>query len=282
MNTRSRFEPKAFVQDDSVLEIYHENSKLKRSDIATFARIGMINESTEIRRVISKPFPRFRRTVRTPLLAVCGRGKDFVDIVRRRRSVREYTGRAISLAQLSCVLQIGDGMTGSLVIQDGSQWPVRSAPSPGGLFPTRIFCAAFAVEGLEPGLHYFDVTGSALDLVADKHDLRDELARITAMHATMRTAACCLILTFHPARIRFKYGERSYRFALLEAGHIAQNLLLAAEYEGLGAVALGGFIDDEVNSLCGFRNGEEVAVYLIAMGEPVSSQLHRDLTKQAG
>jgi SagB-type dehydrogenase family enzyme len=65
-------------------------------------------------------------------------------------------------------------------------------------------------------------------------------------------------------RIYFKYGERAYRFILLEAGHIAENLLLGAEYEGLGAVALGGFIDDDVNRTCRVST-DEMSIYLIVV-----------------
>jgi SagB-type dehydrogenase family enzyme len=70
------------------------------------------------------------------------------------------------------------------------------------------------------------------------------------------------------ARLESKYGERSYRFALLEAGHIAQNLLLAATAEGVAALPVGGFVEDKLNALLGLNGRDEFAVYLILLGCP--------------
>ena len=69
---------------------------------------------------------------------------------------------------------------------------------------------------------------------------------------------------FH--RCRVKYGERGYRFCLLEAGHIAQNLLLAASAEGLAALPIGGFIDDELNEMAGLDGVEAAVLYLVLVG----------------
>ena len=67
-------------------------------------------------------------------------------------------------------------------------------------------------------------------------------------------------------RSSFKYGQRAYRFALLEAGHVAQNLLLAAEGLDLGALPVGGFFDDELNRLLQLDGCQEFVVYLVLMG----------------
>ncbi|GIV98933.1 nitroreductase family protein [Roseiflexus sp.] len=39
-------------------------------------------------------------------------------------------------------------------------------------------------------------------------------------------------------RLRWRYQERAYHYALLEAGHLAQNLCLAAPLLGMGGVPL--------------------------------------------
>jgi len=83
-----------------------------------------------------------------------------------------------------------------------------------------------------------------------------------------RNATVVFLLTalFHWAR--FKYGERSYRFALLEAGHLAQNIHLVSAALGVGSVPIGGFIDDELNRLVGVNGVDEAVVYAIAVGAP--------------
>ena len=67
-------------------------------------------------------------------------------------------------------------------------------------------------------------------------------------------------------RSRFKYGERGYRFALLEAGHAAQNMLLAATALALAALPLGGFYDRRLDELVGADGLDEATLYAIALG----------------
>ncbi len=67
-------------------------------------------------------------------------------------------------------------------------------------------------------------------------------------------------------RSRFKYGLRGYRFVLLEAGHVGQNVVLAAAALGLPALPLGGFYDRPVESLVGVDGLDEAVVYVVLLG----------------
>jgi SagB-type dehydrogenase family enzyme len=67
-------------------------------------------------------------------------------------------------------------------------------------------------------------------------------------------------------RSRFKYGLRGYRFALLEAGHVVQNLVLAATALGLPALPLGGWYDRRVDELVGADGLDEATVYVVLLG----------------
>jgi SagB-type dehydrogenase family enzyme len=72
-------------------------------------------------------------------------------------------------------------------------------------------------------------------------------------------------------RARFKYGLRGYRFALLEAGHVGQNFLLAATARDLAAVPVGGFFDRRVDELLGVDGVDESAVYAISVAREASA-----------
>jgi SagB-type dehydrogenase family enzyme len=82
----------------------------------------------------------------------------------------------------------------------------------------------------------------------------------------LANAAAIFVLTGVSLKSRLKYGERGYRFMLLKAGHIAQNLLLTAAALELGALPVGGFIDDEMDRLLGIDGLNEVSLYLVAIG----------------
>ncbi len=81
-------------------------------------------------------------------------------------------------------------------------------------------------------------------------------------------AALLVVVTGVFWRSRFKYGLRGYRFTLLEAGHLGQNLLLAAAALDLAALPVGGFYDRRVERLLGVDGVNESALYLFAVGRP--------------
>jgi SagB-type dehydrogenase family enzyme len=67
-------------------------------------------------------------------------------------------------------------------------------------------------------------------------------------------------------RSRFKYGLRGYRFTLLEAGHVVQNLQLAAAASGLGCLPIGGFFDRRLDDILALDGVNESALYCVAVG----------------
>ena len=64
------------------------------------------------------------------------------------------------------------------------------------------------------------------------------------MRALIAAAAGVLaVVTARLDATLVRYGDRGYRYVLLEAGHVGQNLDLASSALGLGALDLGGFLD---------------------------------------
>ena len=69
-------------------------------------------------------------------------------------------------------------------------------------------------------------------------------------------------------RSKWKYRQRAYRYVYLDAGHIAQNLALAAEALGLGSCQIGALYDEEANELLGVDGIEESTIYMTTVGRP--------------
>jgi len=82
------------------------------------------------------------------------------------------------------------------------------------------------------------------------------------------SAPIVLIWTAMFERCRWKYGERAYRYVYLDAGHVAQNLALAAVSLGLGSCQIAATFDDEVNELLGVDGEEESALCMSVVGCP--------------
>jgi SagB-type dehydrogenase family enzyme len=182
--------------------------------------------------------------------------------IRQRRSIRGYAAPALSLAALSRLLYHADGINA----QRGST-RLRAAPSAGALYPIEMYVVAHRVAGLEPGLYHYAVREHALARLRTE-DLSGEVVRAGIMQQFLGEANLVLILTAIFQRLRWKYQARTYRYALLEAGHIGQNIYLAATAMGMGACAVGAFNDGAVNALVGVDGVDEAALYLLSVGEP--------------
>ena len=79
-------------------------------------------------------------------------------------------------------------------------------------------------------------------------------------------AACVVLWTAVFDRTLSRYGERGMRYVYVDAGHVGQNLQLAATALGLGSCNVGALFDDEVNGLLGVDGEAESIVYAACVG----------------
>ena len=175
-----------------------------------------------------------------------------------RRSVRDYRSEPLALQTFSRLLYAAQGIT-------DPQRGFRTAPSAGALYPLELYAVVHRVEGLEPGLYHYNAPGHTLERI-QAGDLRAAIVRSGLGQGFLGTAAVCLVLSAVFQRTRWRYRERTYRYVLLEAGHAAQNIYLAATALGLGACAVGAFLDDALSGLLGLDGTDEAALYVLSVG----------------
>ena len=148
---------------------------------------------------------------------------------------------------------------------DVRDFPFRYAPSAGGLQPVDLYVVANAVEGLAQGLYYHDAVAGALTLL-DEGNLRRRMSRCTLGPPWVAHAHAVLVLVCNLARVSWKYGDRGYRLAHVDAGVLAQNLYLVGTALDLNTCAVAGFHDDAVHDLLDVDGGDESVVLLFAVG----------------
>lgn len=188
------------------------------------------------------------------------------ELIGRRRSRRDFTCGPIACNALAALLWAGYGITGQLEPEDDRPGiPLRAVPSGGALYPLELYAAAVRVTDLEPGLYHFDPLWPGLEPLRPGLTA-EELAVLSTYPDIASSAAVLIFIAAVFGRTRFKYGLRGYRFALLEAGHVAQNLLLAATALGLGAVPLGAFFDRRTDTFLRLDGVNESTLYAIALG----------------
>ncbi len=182
--------------------------------------------------------------------------------LKRRKSIRRYRPEPISLGQLGYLLWASTG------IQRREQgYEFRTAPSAGALYPIETYLVANNVRSLDPGAYHYSIRGHELEQLR-AGSLQQHIAAAALGQNMCATAPAVFVWTAIFARSRWKYAQRAYRYVYLDAGHIAENLALAAVSLGLGTCQVGALFDDEVNQLLGVDGTEESVVYMSVVGIP--------------
>lgn len=252
-------------------ELYHELSKINEANGRSFRRrMQSIIGQKFFLKIISQSYKSYPTLERLKLPVTEDMSEPppataLRDVILKRRSVRSFTGRSVSLDVVSALARNTYGLTGSFTMPFDIEQKVRAVPSGGGLFPLEIYFGCFRVDGIEPGIYHYNVLEHSLEQV--RHGmLETELGKAFFYEDMFKQVAVNVIITGILKRSSLKYGERSYRFMMLEAGHVGQNICLSAGATGLGCVMLGGFFDDEVNNLLGIDGVNEMTLYGAAIG----------------
>jgi len=180
--------------------------------------------------------------------------------LKQRRSQRQYQERPLSLEELTALVWATQGVTLA-----SHNFLFRTAPSAGALYPVETYVAAHRVTGMQPGIWHLHIPDFALEMVA-AGDCRRALVTACLAQNFLGAGAAVFIWTGILNRAMNKYRERAIRYLFLDAGHICQNLMLAATALGLGCCPVGAFFDGEVEQLVQVDGQEEVALYLAAVG----------------
>ena len=238
-------------------ELYHEASKLYPALFALQGEgMARLNASPALQEASRHPV---RSNPQLPVIVLPDTQPPVTPLwsaIQARRSQPADAPRPLRLAALATILTAGYGV---------SSPGRRTVPSGGALYPLELYVAAERVDGLQPGLLHFDPLRHVLE-VRHGESVSGLLETSMPLPGLLENAAAVLFLTAVFWRSRFKYGLRGYRFALLEAGHVAQNIVLMASSLGVPALPLGGYYDTCVEKLLGIDGVDESVVYGVALG----------------
>jgi SagB-type dehydrogenase family enzyme len=254
---------------DALWETFHENSKTSRRERHSIFALPpsdatIVGTMNRLRRV--KDYADFRRVALPAELPASSRSFD--DVVRGRETARSFGSGPISLLQLSKVLYMAYGISR----QAGPEFPrpFRNVPSGGALYPLEVYLHARSIDDLEPGLYHYDPEAGEL-AVLRTGDEAERIAGFLFQSDLARSAAAALFVSAVFFRSTFKYGDRGYRFVLLEAGHLMQNAVLTAGELGLAATPVGGYLDRSVDRYLGLDGLNESVVYMMLLGSPADT-----------
>jgi len=188
---------------------------------------------------------------------------DLLPLIRDRRSARIYTGGEMTLLQLSFLLWATQGVK---KLRGRKYATLRTVPCGGARHEFETYLIVRRVAGLRPGAYHYLPMEHTLEYL---HPIADPEQAITDSLCGQSWAAKANVVFYWsmvPYRAEWRYGIYAHRIALIDAGHIGQNLYLACTGLNLGTCAIGAFSDPICNTLFGLDGVEEYIVYTAPVG----------------
>ncbi|WP_166987974.1 SagB/ThcOx family dehydrogenase [Canibacter zhoujuaniae] len=198
----------------------------------------------------------------------------FDDVVRQRRSVRDYMATALSQEEFAAVLKRSFGKNGS---EDGygvRDIPLYPYPSMGGLSSFDVGIVVQNVDGIPQGYYRYDQVGHELESLITG-DIRLALQDVTFESDWLLYAPFVVVLVHDANSFLWKYHTRGYRIAHIDVGAAMQSLYLASSSAGLGCCAVAGFLDEPINDLLGYNGLDKYVSLVIGVGKPATPLLSR-------
>lgn len=189
--------------------------------------------------------------------------QDLVELIRDRRSTRVYTDGIVTLAQLSFLLWATQGVK---AIRGKSYATLRTVPGGGARHEFETYLLVRRVEGLEPGAYHYLPMEHALEYLHPVSDIENTITYSLEGQKWAEKANVVFYWSMVPYRAEWRYGIYAHRPAMIDVGHVGQNLYLACTSAGLGTCAIAAFSHEVCNQLFGLDGEEEYIVYTAPVG----------------
>ncbi len=188
--------------------------------------------------------------------------------VYNRRSVRKFSGKPLTLEQLSAVLWAGGGKT-----IDGISGATRSYAAAGGIYPLEFYLVVENVTDLKKGIYHYKWKNHTIIPVHSGSFMKDiseaSFSRSFRSSSRSSTAPACIVITADPTMTVSRYGKRgASRYIPMAVGGAGQTISLQAVSLNLGTYIIGAFDDDKIQRALKFKNNENIPMYLMPIGIP--------------
>ncbi|MBC8282327.1 MAG: SagB/ThcOx family dehydrogenase [Nitrospinae bacterium] len=259
--------PKKKNISPSISELYNENVKLHPSTI--HAVLPTVEFSNLELRAMIKGFKQYSQAKKIKLPSpnkIPGNTRTFSDVLESRKSIKDFGEEPLSLLELSKVLYQSYGAISKVEEPGVGERLQRVVPSAGGLYPAEIYLGIRNVGDLDPGIYHYNVLNHELELL-EAEDPTEKVCKVCCGQIYAKEAAVVVLISAVLERTKRKYGERGYRYALLDLGHLGQNIYLSCTSLELAVMTTCGFFDDLGNELLKLDGLDETLMYVAFIGK---------------
>ena len=141
----------------------------------------------------------------------------FLETLMSRKSIRSFSPAGISNKTLVRLLELSFGFR----YRDDSGLPFRTYPSAGARYPIEVYAVVLRGNEMAEGVYHYNVHDNTLELLKEG----DKSAIVSEFYSNqdsldIASAPCLILFSMVYRRTMDKYGEKGYRFILLDAGHM--------------------------------------------------------------
>lgn len=188
------------------------------------------------------------------------------DAISQRQSLRKYSEEPLSQEELSFLLW-ASCWAKDFRSNERLEITFRNVPSAGARHPLECFVHIHRVQGIKAGLYYYHPIKHCLIQIDTGEAIHEAIFEACMRQEMIASSAVNFIFSAVPYRCTWRYGQRGYRYLYLDAGHVGQNISLAAEAAGCGACMIGAYMDEAMNDVLGMDGMEEFVIYIMTVGK---------------
>lgn len=189
--------------------------------------------------------------------------QNYTYIVNTRKSSRVFTQETMSLLELSYLLWTTQGIK---EIRGKSYATLRTVPSGGARHGFETYLMVRNCEPLKPGMYHYLPMDHELEYLGTKEDMEETISKSLCGQAWASKANVVFYWSFIPYRCEWRYGIHAHRTALIDAGHVGENLYLSCSALHLGTCGIAAFDDATCNQMFQLDGKEEYVVYTAPVG----------------
>lgn len=188
---------------------------------------------------------------------------DLLHVIRDRKSSRIYTQENMTIEQLSFLLWATQGVKS---IRGKSYATLRTVPCGGARHEFETYLIVRDIEGLEAGAYHYLPVEHALEFLHSIDDMDSVITNTLCGQSWAAKANVVFYWSIVPYRAEWRYGIYAHRVALIDAGHVGQNLYIGCTGLGLGCCAIAAFDDALSNKVFELDGKEEYIIYTTPVG----------------
>jgi len=215
--------------------------------------------------VIQKPYPNDAQLIDLPQDNFTINNISLFDAIKNRKTHRKFSGESLNINELSFLLWATQG------IRSKQNPQFRNVASAGASHPFETYLAIYRVTGLKSGLYRYLPIEHKLYFISENENIIDKIKLIiptaNPVNKGIDTSAVTFLWTALPYRTIWKYPNMAVKLIAQDAGHLCQNLYLAAEAIDAGACAVDAYLQNEADNFLHVDGKDEIAIYLAVVGK---------------